>query len=75
MAATPSSLPPQTDSPEHRTARVDSSEVEATRSPVHDPQVDEPSTHETRVSEASFQATPEQSRDEGTSQEIQWVLG
>ena len=56
---------------------MDSSEVEATRSPVHEPRVDEPqvdesSTHETRVPEASFQATPEQSRDEGTSQETQW---
>ncbi|KAI4984476.1 hypothetical protein ZWY2020_017106 [Hordeum vulgare] len=39
---------------------------------VDEPQVDEPSTHETRVPEASFQATPEQSRDEGTSQETQW---
>ncbi len=75
--ATRSPPPPQADSPEHRTSRVDSSEVEATRSPVHEPrvdepQVDEPSTHETRVPEASFQATPEQSRDEGTSQETQW---
>ena len=72
--ATRSPPPPQADSPEHRTSRVDSSEVEATRSPVHEPrvdepQVDEPSTHETRVPEASFQATPDQSRDEGTSQE------
>ena len=56
--------------------------MEATRSPVHEPQVDEPkvdepevdepSTHETRVPEASFQATPEQSKDEGTSPETQW---
>ncbi|KAI4977856.1 hypothetical protein ZWY2020_014410 [Hordeum vulgare] len=70
VAATRSPPPPQADSPEHKTSRVDSSEVEATRSPVHEPrveepQVDEPSTHETRVPEASFQATPEQSRDEG----------
>ena len=85
VAATPSEVeatlsppPPQADSPEHRrTSRVDSSEVEATRSPVHEPRVDEPqvykpSTHETRVPEASFQAIPEQSRDEGTSQETQW---
>ncbi|KAI4998982.1 hypothetical protein ZWY2020_054846 [Hordeum vulgare] len=62
------------------TSRVDSSEVETTRSPVHEPrveepQVDEPSTHETRVPEASFQATPEQRRDEGTSQETQWDVG
>ncbi|KAI4995914.1 hypothetical protein ZWY2020_040416 [Hordeum vulgare] len=76
VAATPSEVEatrsppqPQADSPKHRTSRVDSSEVEATRSPVHEPQVDEPqvdepSTHETRVREASFQATPEQTRDE-----------
>ncbi|KAI5006792.1 hypothetical protein ZWY2020_034035 [Hordeum vulgare] len=75
--ATRSPPPPQADSPEHKTSRVDSSEVEATWSPVHEPrvdepQVDEPSTHETRVPEASFQATLEQSRDEGTSQETQW---
>ncbi|KAI5000853.1 hypothetical protein ZWY2020_010812 [Hordeum vulgare] len=77
VAATRSPPPPQADSPEHRTSRVDSSEVEATRFPFHEPrvnepQVDEPSTHKTRVPEASFQATPEQSRDEGTSQETQW---
>ena len=66
VAATPSEVeatrsppPPQADSPEHRTSRMDSYEVEATRSPVHEPrvdvpQVDEPSTHETRVLEASF---------------------
>ncbi|KAI4988689.1 hypothetical protein ZWY2020_035929 [Hordeum vulgare] len=56
VAAMPSSRPPQANSPEHMNSRVDSSEVEATRSPVHEPQVDEPSTHETRVPEASFQA-------------------
>ena len=33
---------PRRDSPEHMTSRVDSSEVEPTRSPVHEPQVDEP---------------------------------
>ena len=43
-AATPSSPPPPADSPEHRTARVDPSEVEATRTPVHEPRVDEPSS-------------------------------
>ena len=63
VEATWSPPPPQADSPEHGTSRVDSSEVEATRSPFHEPwvdepQVDEPSTHETRVPEASFQATP-----------------
>ena len=84
VAATPSEVeatqsppPLQADSPEHMTSRVDSSEVEATRSPVHEPrvdepQVDEPLTHETRVPEASFHTTAEHSRDEGTSQETQW---
>ncbi|KAI5016415.1 hypothetical protein ZWY2020_006266 [Hordeum vulgare] len=79
VAATPSEVeatrsppPPQADSPENMTSRVDLSEVEATRSPVHEPRVDEPSTHETHVPEASFQMTPEQSRDEGTSPETQW---
>ena len=48
QAATPSSPPPPADSPEHRTARVDPSEVEATRTPVHEPRVDEPSAHEPR---------------------------
>ncbi|KAI4991382.1 hypothetical protein ZWY2020_039753 [Hordeum vulgare] len=37
VAATPSSPPPQADSPEHGTSRVDSSEVEATRSEVEQP--------------------------------------
>ena len=62
VAATPSSPPPPADSPKHRTARVDPSEGEATRTLVHDPRVDEPSTYE----------TPEQSRDEGTSRQTPW---
>src|SRR3954462_165429 len=49
---TPSSLPPPAVSPEHVTARVDSSEEEAARTPVHgssahEPRVDGPSAHET----------------------------
>ena len=43
-ARAPSSPPPPAVSPEHVTTRVDSSEEEATRTPVH-----EPSAHEPRV--------------------------
>ena len=51
-ARAPSSPPPPAVSPEHVTARVDSSEEEATRTPVHgswahEPRVDWPSAHET----------------------------
>ena len=42
-AREPSSPPPPAVSPEHVTARVDSSEEEATRTPVHEPSVHEPS--------------------------------
>ena len=50
-AREPSSPPPPAVSPEHVTARVDSSEEEATRTPVHEPsahepRVDGPSAHE-----------------------------
>ncbi|KAI4972127.1 hypothetical protein ZWY2020_003052 [Hordeum vulgare] len=75
--ATRSPPPPQADSPEHRrTSRVDSSEVEATWSPVHEPrvdehQVDEHSTHETRVPEASFR-TLRTGRDEVVRPRDQW---
>ena len=62
-AATPSSPPPPADSPEHRTATVDPSKVEATRTPVHEPRVDNPcfpdaSTRETPVPDASSYETP-----------------
>ena len=50
----------------------DPSEVEATRTPVHEPWVDEPSTHETPVPEASSHETPDQGRDQATSQETRW---
>ena len=43
----PSSPPPPAVSPEHVTARVESSEEEPTRTPVHEPRVDGPSAHET----------------------------
>ena len=51
-ARAPSSPPPPAVSPEHVTARVDSSEEEAARTPVHgslahEPRVDGPSAHET----------------------------
>ena len=45
----PSSLPPPAVSPEHVTARVDSSKKEATRTPVHEPSVHGSSAHEPRV--------------------------
>ena len=56
----PSSPPPPAISPKHVTARVDSSEEEATRTPVHgssahEPRVDGPSAHETWAHE-----TPEE---------------
>ena len=46
-ATAPSSPPPPAVSPEHVTARVDSSEEEATRPPIHEPSAHEPSAHET----------------------------
>ena len=51
----PSSPPPPAVSPKHVTARVDSSEEEATRTPVHEPPVDGPSAHESWAHE-----TPEE---------------
>jgi hypothetical protein len=66
---TPSSPPPPAHSPEHMTARVDPSEVEATGTPDHEPRVDGPSAHETPVPEASAHETPDQDRDRATSQE------
>ena len=54
-ARAPSSPPPPAVSPEHVTARVDSSEEEATQTPVHEPRVDGPSAHEPSAHE-----TPEE---------------
>ena len=59
-ARAPSSPPPLAVSPEHVTARVDSSEEEAARTPVHEssahePRGDGPSAHETWAHE-----TPEE---------------
>ena len=45
----PSSPPPPAVSPKHVTARVDSSEEEATRTLVHEPPVHGSSAHEPRV--------------------------
>ena len=64
-ATAPSSPPPLAVSPEHVTARVDSFEEEATRTPVHEPSVHGPSAHEPRVDgpsghESSTHATPEE---------------
>jgi hypothetical protein len=52
-ARVPSSPPPPAVSPEHVTARVDSSEEEATRTPVHEPPVHGSSAHEPRVDGSS----------------------
>ena len=63
MTLTAPSLPqPPTISPEHVTARVDSSEEEATRTPVHEPsahepRVDGPSTHESWAHESPEEHT------------------
>ena len=54
-ARVPCSPPPLAVSPEHVTARVESSEEEATRTPVH-----EPSAHEPRVDGPSAHETPEE---------------
>src|SRR3954465_11111486 len=53
----PSSPPPPAVSPEHVTARVDSSEEEAARTPVHEPSVHGSSAHEPRVDGPSAQET------------------
>ena len=54
-ARAPSSPLPPAVSPEHVTARVDLSEEEATRTPVHEPWVHGPSGHE-----SSAHVTPEE---------------
>ena len=56
----PSSPPPPAVSPEHVTARVDSSEEEATQTPVHEPPVHGSSAHEPRVNGPSAHETPEE---------------
>ena len=69
-AREPSSPPPPAVSPEHVTARVDSSEEEATRTPVHEPsahepRVDGPSAHEPWVDAPSAHETPEEHTFDG----------
>lgn len=59
-ATAPSSPPPPAVSPEHVTARVDSSEEEATRTPVHEPPVHGSWAHEPRVDWPSAHETPEE---------------
>ena len=59
-ATAPSSPPPPAVSPEHVTARVDSSEEEATRTPVHKPPVHGPSAHELWVDGPLAHETPEE---------------
>ena len=64
-ARAPSSPPPPAVSPEHVTARVDSSEEEATRTPVHEPLVHGSLTHKPRVDgplahESSAHETPKE---------------
>ena len=59
-ARAPSSPPPSAVSPEHVTARVDSSEEEAARTPVHEPPVHGSSAHEPRVDGPSAHETPEE---------------
>ena len=54
----PSSPPPPAVSPEHVTARVDSSEEEAARTPVHEPPVHGSSAHEPRVDGPSAHEPP-----------------
>jgi hypothetical protein len=64
-AAAPSSPPPPADSPDHRSApsQVDPSDLDPSRTPVHEPRADEPrvaepSSQETPVPESSSQETP-----------------
>ena len=56
-ARAPSSPPSPAVSPEHVTARVDSSEEEATRTPVHEPWVHAPSAHESWAHETPDEHT------------------
>ena len=69
----PSSPPPPAVSPEHVTARVDSSEEEATRTPVHEPPVHGSSAHEPRVDgPLTHEAWAHDSSEEHTSRWGTW---
>ena len=59
-ARAPSSPPPPAVSPEHVTARVYSSEEEATRTPVHEPSAHEPRVDWPSAHESSAHETPEE---------------
>ena len=59
-ARAPSSPPPPAVSPGHVTARVDSSEEEATRTPVHEPSAHEPRVDGPSAHEPSAHETPEE---------------
>ena len=52
---TPSSPPPSADSPNHRSAPSD---VDPSRTPVHEPPVADPSPHQTRVADSSPHVIP-----------------
>ncbi|KAM3279080.1 hypothetical protein ACQJBY_046404 [Aegilops geniculata] len=51
----PSSPPPSADSPDHRTT---TSDVDPSRTPVHEPPVADPSPHQTRVTDPSRHVSP-----------------
>ena len=51
----PSSPPPSADSPDHRTAPSD---VDPSRTPVHEPPVADPSPYQTRVADPSPHVSP-----------------
>ena len=64
----PSSPPPPTFSPEHVTARVDSSKEEAAWTPVHEPSAHRSSAHEPRVDgPLTHEAWAHETPDEHTS--------
>ena len=63
----PSSPPPPAVSPEHVTARVDSSKEEAARTPVHEPPVHGSSAHEPRVDGPSAHESWDETPEEHTS--------
>ena len=62
-AVVPSSPPSPADSPDHQSApsQVESSDLDPSRTPVHEPRVTEPSSQETLVLEPSSHVTSETS--------------
>ena len=59
----PASRPPEADSSDHRSApsQVEPSDLDPSRTPVHEPRVTEPSSQETLVLEPSSHVTSETS--------------